>query len=262
MRALLLLVLSGCGNSGLSDAGSTNDGAGIRVLVAASAHRAAERSIGAFKQQHTDAEGLKVELVAGPSNGLALQILAGASADIFVSANPAWTDLIEDHCDSVSPLMSNQLVLAQPRRVVGSARELKSLADLSSPAVGRIAIATESVPVGDYARQAISKLSDQDRSAIQSKLVFAKDSSALLAWLESEVVDAAFIYRSDLANSNLYLREAVSINPNQHEPIVYTIARLKTEGVKKSLLADKLYRWLRSKEGQAIFKEAGFQPAL
>ena len=229
----------------------------VRILVAVSAYQTTQQCIDSCKDQHPDIGAVTIELVAGPSNGLAQQILAGAEADIFVSANSKWTDSVKDHFSAVSPMMGNQLVLATGAR---SKLRLNSLADAASPSVERIAIAAESVPIGDYARQAIEKLSPQDREAIQNKLVFAKDSAALVAWLENDVVDAAIIYQSDLLNSGQRLRAAASIDPSQHEPIVYTIARLKSDGPESNALADEVYRWLCSEEAMAVFEKAGFEP--
>ena len=94
----------------------------------------------------------KVKINPGPSNGLATQILAGAPADLFLSASPQWADEIvkaNQAAESVR-LLTNRLVLVVPKGNPGQVHEPK---DLLSPSVTKIASAGEEVPAGKYADQ-------------------------------------------------------------------------------------------------------------
>ena len=227
----------------------------LRILVAASAREATQTAVDAFSDSSAALDDTQIVLVSGPSNGLSQQILAGAPADIFISANPRWTAAIADQCDAINDFVGNRLVLATRRN---NTVPLSSLADLSDPDVGIIAIASESVPLGDYAREVIGK-SDQLRLLIHPKLVSGKDASALVAWLENREAEYGFVYASDLNRSET-LKEALAIDPASHSPITYSIAKLKNDQNDVSALRDQVYDWLQSEPSMQIYKDAGFVP--
>src|SRR4029078_12770933 len=56
--------------------------------------------------------GVDVKVNPGPSSGLANQILAGAPADLFLSANQQWADQVEKGGQAVvkARLLTNKLV--------------------------------------------------------------------------------------------------------------------------------------------------------
>jgi len=249
---MLILVtgLIGCGKSKKSSIT-------CRILVAASAREATEHAIDGFLQSFNDHQQPEVILVSGPSNGLAQQILAGAPADIFVSANPKWTAAIDDESDLTKEFVSNRLVLATHRL---KELQVASLEDLDQPQVKSVAIAVESVPVGDYARQAISHLSADQQSSLNSKLVFGKDSSALVAWLENREADYGFVYASD-ARASSDLKEVHVVDLRFHDPIIYSIAKLKNANGEGLELRDQLFGWLQSDESMKVFEDAGFTAA-
>ena len=69
-------------------------------------------------KEFTAATGTEVKVNAGPSNALAGQILAGAPADLFLSANQQWADEIEKagKAEASVRLLTNQLVIVVPPR--------------------------------------------------------------------------------------------------------------------------------------------------
>jgi molybdate transport system substrate-binding protein len=211
-----------------------------RVLVAASARDATQKSVDAFRRSKNPSERSKIVVVSGPSNGLSQQIMSGAPADIFISANPKWTDAIEAQSELAQEFMGNQLVLATHH--------------LNNETI----VAAESVPLGDYAKQVIGQ-STQLQNALTPKLVFAKDSTALVAWLENRETDFGFVYASDL-NRSTSLTQALAIDPACHDPITYSIALLKNEKRDSSKLREQVYDWLRSEASMRIYERAGFVP--
>lgn len=242
--ALLLFLFCGC-NPQPTDSE-------IRILVAASAQNVTQQVVDSFRRTSPAHSQVQIVLIGGPSNGLARQIQAGSGGHLFISANPAWTDSIKEHYSDCENMLSNRLVLASPR-----SSSINSLSDLSGSEVDRIAVAAKSVPVGQYAHQVIDGLAESDRELLSSKLVFAKDASALVAWLENGDVDAAFVYASDIHASEI-LKAAAVIEPDKHDPIIYTIAKLNAASGKSQPLVDELYSWFRSDESRTIFQEAGF----
>ena len=252
---LLILAISVVGCTKSQDSGgSGGESIKCRILVAASAREATQLAMDEFLTTHASIESDNVEVVSGPSNSLAQMILSGAPADIFISANPVWTEAVHENCDSIEAFLGNRIVLATHRL---NEQTFESIDGLEHESVDRIAMGAQAVPVGDYARQVISQLSQQRQDALNAKLVFGKDSSALIAWLENREADFGFVYASD-ANRSADLKVVLAFGPPSHDPIEYTIAKLKNSSTQSSGLRDEVYRWLRSDEVQAIWKDAGF----
>ena len=250
---LLTALFAGC-SSELEDKPSR-----IHVLVAASAASAVQEVADAYLQQLPgDAVAPKIVIVSGPSSGLAQQIQFGAPADMFISASQKWRTAVTEQALESKLLFKNRLVLVTH---VLNAKEIDSITDLSQPRVDSVAVAGESVPVGDYANQVIQQLPNGDLASVKSKLVFAKDASALDAWLESNEVDAGFVYASDATRSaTLHVVETIDVG--LHDPIIYSLTRIEQEGtesdIPKLVKCDEFFSWLQSEKAKAIFRESGF----
>ena len=163
----------------------------ILVLAAASLNDALSE-IGAA---YTRAGGERVVLSFAGSGDLARQLLAGAPAAVFVSADAASVDQLQragrvaagDRCD----LLGNRLVVVRP---AGSSLRIGSAADLA--AARRIALADpEFVPAGRYARQWLESVGAWPQ--LRDRIVPALDVRAALAAAETRAVDAAIVYATD-----------------------------------------------------------------
>ena len=82
----------------------------------------------------------EVKVNPGPSNGLANQILAGAPADLFLSASQQWADEVQKggQAETMTRLLTNRLVLIVPQ---GNPGEVHGPKDLLSAKVKKIALA-------------------------------------------------------------------------------------------------------------------------
>src|SRR5262245_31926958 len=80
------------------------------VVSAAASTKEVVEAIGA---EFTKSSGIDVKVNAGPSNALASQILAGAPADLFLSANAKWVDEVEQGGLAAEKvrLLTNHLVI-------------------------------------------------------------------------------------------------------------------------------------------------------
>ena len=145
-----------------------------------------------FTRAHPD---ITVVTNFGPSVGLARQIEQGSPADIYLSANPAWMDHLQQKglivAQSRTTLAGNRLIL------IGRERQpINSLADLVS--FDRIAIGNpQNVPAGHYARQSLARAGVYEKLLDSGRLVFAKDVRQALLYAERGEVDGAIVYRSD-----------------------------------------------------------------
>jgi molybdate transport system substrate-binding protein len=224
----------------------------VTLSVAASLTNAFNDLITAFNASSPD---VQFQPNYASSGSLAKQIEQGAPADIFVSANPKWMayllekELIAEGTDKI--LVYNTLVF------VGTTDQASSLADL--PGLARIALGTpESVPAGQYAKQAMENANIYATLEADSKLVMAKDVRQALVYADRGEVDGAFVYKTDalLATQAKIL---FTVPADLHTEVSYPLG-LTVEGAKKAE-ARAFYDFLGSAEALAIFEKYGFLPA-
>jgi molybdate transport system substrate-binding protein len=206
-----------------------------------------------IEQAYTKAGHAAVRFNFAGSNVLARQIVNGAPADVFISADEAQMDYAAERGaidrQSRFDLVSNRLVIVTPR---GSARSIADAAALAH--ARRIAVADPAaVPAGVYARQFLEKAGIWDR--LRERLVPLGNVRAALAAVESAAVDAAIVYESDAATSS---RVDVSfvVTGSAAPRIVYPAAIVAQS--KNRDAAAKFLAFLRSAEAAAIFRKYHF----
>ncbi len=239
----LVCVAMGCG--------AERRPASVSILVAASTKEAVEEIARAFTRE----SGVAVEVMPGPSSGLAKQIEQGAPADLFLSADQpsvehlAARNQIEDRV----VLLGNRLVLAVPADSKLAVRDLKDLAD---PRIKRLALAVEKVPAGEYAREALRKAGVWEQ--VQDRVVGGADVRVTLQLVE-QGADAGLVYLTDTIGNNR-VRVALEVDPALHGPIEYPLALLRRPGGIKPE-ARRFYEHLRSAQAADVFRKAKFQLA-
>lgn len=225
------------------------------VLAAASLQEAMRAAADAW----TRMGHLRPTLSFAASSALARQIVAGAPADLFVSADMPWMDAVEKAGRIVpgsrAVLLGNRLVLVaaagNPRTVpLDQAGPL-----LAAIGGGRLAMADpDAVPAGIYGKAALQKIGAWDR--IAPKLVRAENVRAALALVERGAVPFGIVYATD-ARASTAVRVAGMFPAGSHPPILYPVARL-SQG--RSADAEAFRRFLLSPAGKAIFASFGFTP--
>lgn len=188
----------------------------------------------------------------GASSDLARQIIAGAPADVFFSADVAQMRRVEQ-AGLVTPgsgidLLSNVLVVVVPS---GAPATLARPADLAS--VGRLALADpEAVPAGAYARQWLESIGLWRQLA--PRVVPLLDVRAALAAAESGNAGAAIVYATDAALSKR-VRVAFAVPREEGPKIVYVVAPLSRA---KAAAGRAFTERLRSPESARVFEKHGF----
>jgi molybdate transport system substrate-binding protein len=191
----------------------------------------------------------------GSSTLLARQIMSGAPADAFLSADVATMDAV-GKAGLVEPgtrrnLLSNKLVIAVP---ADSRLNIRSPLDLTKPAVKNIAIGQpDTVPAGIYARQFLERAGVWRQ--LTPKLVPVGNVRAALSAVASGDVDAAIIYRTD-AMIVTSVRVAYEVPPAGVPKILYPGAVIANSSEKEA--AARFLRYLESREARAIFTRHGF----
>lgn len=167
----------------------------ILVFAAASTTNA----LNEIKAQFTKDTGIAVETSYALSSTLAQQVVHGAKADLFISADTKWADYLarENQIVRQQDLLGNRLVIVVPS---DSKVDAKRLDDLLGAGIKHLALGeTQSVPAGIYARQALTKLGLWDR--IKDKVVAASDVRQALTYVETGAAEAGIVYATDAAIS-------------------------------------------------------------
>lgn len=220
----------------------------VRIFAAASLSDSLAEVIGAFETSHP---GVRVVPQFGASNDLARQILAGAPAHLFLSADDrqmervAASGWIEKGWRR--DLLSNQLVIVEGRTAPPRIHGPQDLEQVERIALGD----PEAVPAGVYARRYLEKAGLWERLA--ARVVPTLDVRAALAAVASGNVDAGFVYRTDTSLEKR-VRIAFEVPRDEGPRIVYPLA-LVGGGSED---ARSLYRFLASAEVGTIFEKHGF----
>ena len=211
--ACLAVVTAGCGDDDDSATGS------ITVFAAASLTDAFTELGSAFEDANP---GTTVELNFGASSALREQILAGAPADVFASANTSNMDQVVDAGAAADPeaFVSNQLQIATP---AGNAAGITGLADFADADL-LIGLCAEEVPCGQFGREALA-----NAGVTPSIDTNAPDVRALLTQIESGDLDAGIVYRTDVLAAGDAV-EGIEIPPDENVVASYPIAVLTAAG--------------------------------
>ncbi len=224
----------------------------IYVFAAASTRNAVDAVIGAFPKQ----PDTRVSAVYGATSALARQILDGAPASLFLSANKDWMNEITKAglVGKSQKVFSNKLVL------ISSNHRLKTL-NIQSPSDivkslknERLAVAEISaVPAGIYSHQALNYLGIWEK--VRPRLAQSANVRAALALVERGETPLGVVYQTD-ALASPYVEVVWKIPQKSYEEIVYPLAILKKYS--KSHVQNSLYSFFFSNMAQRIFTEFGF----
>src|SRR3984957_1799193 len=199
--------------------------------------------------------GAKVVFNYGGSGTLRNQIEQGAPVDVFFSASEKDMDALNAksliQSDTRRDIVANTLVLIVPAdRDSG----IHDFADLAAAQVKTIAVGEPTtVPAGMYAQQAFTALGIT--TAVQGKLVLAKDVRQALTFVATGNADAGVVYSTD-ARTTSKVRVVATARASSHDPIIYPVAVLK--GARHPAEALALVGYFAADDAKAIFQKFGF----
>ena len=245
-------VTAAAGAASAGNAALERTGGGLLVFAAASLSDALEEVDRAF----TAATGVRVNASYAASSILAREIEAGAPADVFFSADLAWVDYLEKRgllkAGSRRNVLGNSLVLVAP---ADRALELHIRPGFDLAAAldgGRLAVADpDSVPAGEYARAALTKLGAWSRVA--DRLVRGENVRAALAYVARGEAPLGIVYRTD-AQAEKRVRVVDVFPEDSHPPIVYPVALTARAPPE----AARLVEFLTGETARRIFERYGF----
>lgn len=227
-----------------------------KLLIAAAAsleYAFTEKLIPMFEQNNPN---VKIEGTYDSSGKLQTQIEEGMEADLFFSAATKQMDtLVEEgyiEQQTVSNVLENELVLIAPADGTFDGTGFESITKGSTIALGD----PESVPVGQYAKEALTNLGIWDN--IQSKVSFGTNVTEVLKWVEEGSADVGVVYATDAATTDKVRVVAKAPQGSLATPVLYPIGVLKNS--KNYENAVKFSEFLQSKEAKEIFAQYGFTP--
>ena len=218
----LLVACSVLGSASDTLGPAKGTGEAVLIFAAASLGDALEEVDRAF----TTATGVPVRASYAASSVLAKQIEAGAPADAFFSADLAWVDYLDQRgllkAGSRRNVLGNELLLIAP---ADSALRLHIAPGFDLAAAldgGRLALADpDSVPAGEYARAALTKLGAWSR--VRERVVRGENVRAALEYVARGEAPLGIVYRTD-AQAEKRVRVVDVFPQDSHPPIIYPVA--------------------------------------
>jgi molybdate transport system substrate-binding protein len=226
----------------------------VTVFAAASLKNALEEAGRAF----TAKSGIKVVGVFASSSTLARQIERGAPADLYVAANVKWMDYLQGRnaidAGTRVNLLRNRLVLIAPGSSQLSVRIQKGFPLDKLLGDGRLAMGDpDHVPAGIYGKAALVSLGVWQ--SVEPKVARADNVRAALALVARGEARLGIVYATD-ARGDPGVTVLGELPGGSYPDIVYPAA--VTARAPNRIEAQKLLRFLRSREAGAIFERHGF----
>jgi molybdate transport system substrate-binding protein len=220
----------------------------VTVFAAASLRDAFGEIAGALETQRPD---LDVESNFAGTSMLVQQVLEGARADVFASADEANMARLATAGALAAParvFAANGLAIVVPR---GNPKRIASLADLTAPGLV-LAFAAPAVPAGRYAAEAFRKAGLAMPPASQETDVKAVVGKAALG-----EIDAGVAYVTDVVAAAGAV-ESVPIPAASNVVARYPIATLREASNPSG--GQAFLEFVLSPAGQAILQRWGFLP--
>jgi molybdate transport system substrate-binding protein len=194
--------------------------------------------------------GAQIILNLAGSQSLATQIIQGAPADVFASANLTQMDRISAEGlvqGSPSVFAANQLTIVVE---VGNPLDIRTLADLANPELILVLAAPE-VPAGDFAATAL-----EAAGITVTPASLEVDVRSALSKVQLGEADASIVYTTDVRSSGTSV-QGVPIPPELNIVAQYPIAVLT--GAPNPEGAQAFVDYVASEQGQAMLGQYGFQ---
>lgn len=219
-------------------------------------------ALGEVGKAYEKASGNEIRFSFASSSTLAKQIMAGAPAEIYVSANVGWMDQVQKDGeildDSRKTFVANQLALVAPTNSEIDQVDIHpgfALAALLGDDA-KLAIANpEHVPAGIYGKESLQSLGVWD--AVKNRLVRGSNVRVTLNYVANGGIALGIVYSTDAAVADDV--KIVGIFPaDSHSPIVYTTALTKNVG-KDNQAARAFFAFMASDQADAIMRSYGFK---
>ena len=228
----------------------------ILVAAAASLKNAYEDElIPMFEEQYP---GVTVEGTYDSSGKLQTQIEEGLEADVFMSAATKQMKALNEEgmiaSDTIVNLLENKIVLIVPTGSDSKIDSFEKIGDAASIALGD----PESVPAGQYAKEALTNLNVWD--SIQDKVSFGTNVTEVLNQVAAASADAGIVYATDAASkADQVTVVAEAPEGSLEKKVIYPVAVVKATAHEDA--AKAFVDFLQTPEAIAVFESYGFVAA-
>ena len=229
----------------------------MTILIAAAAsleYSLRDELIPMFQEQYGY---ITVEGTYDSSGKLQTQIEEGLPADLFFSAAQKQMNALNEQglmdSDSIVDLLENKIVLITPTGIESAVTSFEEIGNAASIALGD----PESVPVGQYAQEALTNLGLWD--SIQPKVSFGTNVTEVLNWVAEGSADVGIVYATDAATTDRVTVVAEAPEGSLATPVIYPVGIVGASQQKEA--AQLFLEFLQSDEAMAVFEKYGFAAA-
>lgn len=237
-----------------SEKAGTETGEETTILVAAAAslkYSYDDELIPMFEEANP---GIKVEATYDSSGKLQTQIEEGLDADVFMSAAVKQMNALKDEemvdADSIVDLLENKIVLIVPEGLEAKVTGFEDITNADTIAVGD----PESVPAGQYAKEALTSLGIWD--AAEAKSTKGTNVTEVLNWVAEGSADAGIVYATDAATTENVKVIAEAPEGSLSAKVIYPVGIVSASTKKEA--AQKFVEFLQSEEAIHVFEAYGF----
>jgi molybdate transport system substrate-binding protein len=265
--ATFVVFIAACApTAGVETATAPTQPAGAReltVFAAASLTDAFNEIAQEFQATHP---GVTIVPNYAGSQALSTQLIEGARADVFASANNTEMQKVQDAGlaeDTAQIFANNRLVVIVP---AGNPGGVGSLKDLAKPRL-KLVVAEPTVPVGGYTVAMLEKMSADPEygadfgPAVTNNVVSQENNvKAVVTKIALGEGDAGVVYVSDVTPDVADRVETIVVPDSFNQIARYPIVVLKD--APNPNLAQEFFEFVLAKDGgQAILKKWHFIPA-
>ena len=228
----------------------------VNTFIAASLSNAMEEIQKDFNETYPDVEIL---YNADSSGTLQTQIEEGARCDIFFSASDKQMNALVDENlakkDTVEDILENKVVLIKPKDGETKVTGFENITDAAN-----IALAGDSVPVGQYAREIFDNLGITDE-VNKMEINEGKNVSEVLAAVSEGSNEIGIVYATDAASVADKV-DVIAEAPADalKTPVLYPVGLIEDKEASEddTAAAEAFLEYIKSDDAMKVFEKYGF----
>ena len=259
-KKLIAAMMAGVLSAGMFSTGvfaaDTDLKGEVNTFIAASLSNAMEEIQKDFNETYPDVEIL---YNADSSGTLQTQIEEGARCDIFFSAaDKQMNALVDENLakkDTVEDILENKVVLIKPKDGETKVTGFENITDAAN-----IALAGDSVPVGQYAREIFDNLGITDE-VNKMEINEGKNVSEVLAAVSEGSNEIGIVYATDaasVADKVDVIAEATA--DALKTPVLYPVGLIEDKEASEddTAAAEAFLEYIKSDDAMKVFEKYGF----
>lgn len=259
-KKLIAAMMAGVLSAGMFSTGvfaaDTDLKGEVNTFIAASLSNAMEEIQKDFNETYPDVEIL---YNADSSGTLQTQIEEGARCDIFFSAADKQMNALVDEDlakkDTVEDILENKVVLIKPKDGETKVTGFENITDAAN-----IALAGDSVPVGQYAREIFDNLGITDE-VNKMEINEGKNVSEVLAAVSEGSNEIGIVYATDAASVADKV-DVIAEAPADalKTPVLYPVGLIEDKEASEddTTAAEAFLEYIKSDDAMKVFEKYGF----